>query len=116
MLAFVFPGQGSQLKGMVKDVFDNLPSYRQMEADIDKIAGFSVRDTCLSGSEDTLRRTEITQTCMLVVNALFHQKAIAAGAKPAFLAGHSLGEYNALVAAGALTLLEALALVRERGR
>jgi malonyl CoA-acyl carrier protein transacylase len=115
MLACVFPGQGAQSKGIGKDLFDKIPLYKVLEDDLDRIAGFSIRDMCLNADADTLKQTNITQPCLYVVNALHWEEAKAAGKTPAFLAGHSLGEYNALFAANSFDLQTGLYLVRERG-
>ncbi|TPK20108.1 ACP S-malonyltransferase [Mesorhizobium sp. B2-5-9] len=116
MRVFMFPGQGSQFKGMGKDLFDTSAMFGPLESRIDRIAGFSVRQMCLEGDEETLRRTAVTQPCLYVVNALHHEKLVAAGVAPHWLVGHSLGEYNALQAAGAFDLLNGLRMVVRRGQ
>lgn len=115
MRVFMFPGQGSQFKGMGKDLFDTSVMFGSLESRIDRIAGFSIREMCLEGDEETLRRTDVTQPCLYVVNALHHERLAAAGTTPRWLAGHSLGEYNALQAAGAFDLLNGLRMVVRRG-
>jgi malonyl CoA-acyl carrier protein transacylase len=115
MLAYVFPGQGAQSKGIGKNLFDKIPLYKVLEKDLDRIAGFSIRDMCLNADADTLKQTDITQPCLYVVNALHWEEAKATGKTPSFVAGHSLGEYNALFAANSFDLQTGLYLVRERG-
>lgn len=116
MLACVFPGQGSQARGMGAELFDTVPVYKVLEDQIDAIAGFSVREMCLEAEPETLQRTDITQPCLFVVNALHWERMKSEGIRPGLFAGHSLGEYNALYAANTFDLLTGLYLVRERGR
>ena len=116
MRVFMFPGQGSQFKGMGKELFDASAMFGPLESRIDRIVGFSIRDMCLEGDEETLKRTEVTQPCLYVVNALHHEKLVANGTTSNCLAGHSLGEYNALQAAGAFDLLNGLRMVVRRGQ
>ncbi|MCC5778723.1 ACP S-malonyltransferase [Nitratireductor sp. B36] len=116
MLVFMFPGQGSQFPGMGKELFDASRIFGALESRIDQIAGFPVRDTCLNADESTLQRTEITQPCLYVVNALTLEQTLAAGRRPDCFIGHSLGEYNALQAAGAFDLLTGLRIVTRRGQ
>jgi malonyl CoA-acyl carrier protein transacylase len=115
MLAFVFPGQGSQKRGMGQGLFDEVKEFRDAERDIDECLGYSVRKLCLEDEENRLKETQYTQPCLFVVNALHYYKAIRDGAKPDFLAGHSVGEYNALLAAGAIDFMTGLRLVKKRG-
>ena len=100
MIAFVFPGQGSQKRGMGQGLFDETPQYAAVEEDVDTILGYSLRKLCLEDADNRLKETQFTQPCLYVVNALHYYKAVSQGARPAYLAGHSLGEYNALLAAG----------------
>ena len=115
MLAFVFPGQGSQKRGMGQGLFDEVPEYAAVEKDVDAIVGYSMRQLCLEDPDNRLKETQFTQPSLYVVNALHFYKAVAQGSRPAYLAGHSLGEYNALLAAGVFDFLTGLKLVRKRG-
>jgi malonyl CoA-acyl carrier protein transacylase len=115
MQVFVFPGQGSQRRGMGKDLFDKIPEFVSAERDIDALLGYSVRQLCLEDAGSQLSQTRYTQPCLYVVNALHYYKALQDGARPSYLAGHSLGEYNALMAAGAFDFMTGLRLVQKRG-
>lgn len=116
--AFVFPGQGSHVVGMGKDIYDAFPVARATFAEADEALGFAISDLCFNGPEDALRDTINQQPALLTVSVALWRTLQAAGAElsPAFVAGHSLGEYSALVAAGALDFAAAVRLVRERGR
>jgi malonyl CoA-acyl carrier protein transacylase len=115
MIAFVFPGQGSQKRGMGQGLFDEVREYAAFEEHVDRILGYSLRTLCLEDEGGRLKETQFTQPCLYVVNALYYYKAVGQGTKPAFLAGHSLGEYNALLAAGVFDFLTGLRLVKKRG-
>jgi len=115
MLAMLFPGQGSQRHGMGEKLFDNVPEFASREHEIDTCLGYSVRKLCLEAPAQRLNETQYTQPCLYLVNALYYYKAIADGDRPSFFAGHSLGEYNALLAAGVFDLLTGLRLVQRRG-
>lgn len=115
MIAFVFPGQGSQKKGMGQGLFDEVAGYAAIEQDVDALLGYSMRQLCLEDPEDRLKDTRYTQPALYVVNALHARRALDDGVRPAWLAGHSLGEYNALLAAGAFDFLTGLRLVQKRG-
>jgi len=115
MIAFVFPGQGSQKKGMGQGLFDEVLEYAAVERDVDAIVGYSMRRLCLEDPDNRLKETQFTQPSLYVVNALHYYKAVNDGAEPRYLAGHSLGEYNALLAAGAFDFLTGLRLVKKRG-
>lgn len=113
MLAYVFPGQGSQRKGMGEGLFDQFPDLVRMA---DEILGYSVRDLCLQDPGQKLNQTQYTQPALYTVNALTYLAKIqSGGSKPEFVAGHSLGEYNALHAAGAFSFETGLSLVKKRG-
>lgn len=112
-VAFVFPGQGSQFVGMGQDAYDASAAVRALFAEADDALGYALSSIVLSGPEDALRQTANTQPAILLVSmALFRML----GLTPAVVAGHSLGEYSALVAAGALTFRDAIRLVRKRGQ
>jgi len=117
-LAYIFPGQGSQYVGMVKDVAASSSSARRIFDDADEILRFGLTALCFEGPEDELRLTSNAQPAILTASLAMLAAALEAGAlrgRPAFMAGHSLGQYTALVAAGSLKFEDALRLVRERG-
>lgn len=115
MITFVFPGQGSQKKGMGAGLFDEVREYAAVERDVDAILGYSLRRLCLDDPDNLLTQTQYTQPSLYVVNALHYYKAVNDGVRPSFVAGHSLGEYNALLAAGVFDFLTGLRLVQKRG-
>ncbi|MFL0799411.1 MAG: ACP S-malonyltransferase [Agarilytica sp.] len=115
MLAMMFPGQGSQKKGMGAELFDSVPEFLSVESEIDDILGFSVRKTCLENPNNVLKQTEFTQPCLFIVNALHYYALKSQDIKPDVLIGHSLGEFNALLAAGAFDFLTGVKLVKKRG-
>ena len=119
-VAYVFPGQGSQGTGMGLDLYNIYPSAREVFDEADACLGFSLSRLCFEGPEDELTKTHNVQPAILVVSIAclraLENATIADIPLPVFLAGHSLGEYTALVAAGALGLADAVLLVRERGR
>ena len=113
----VFPGQGSQSPGMGKDLAENFPVARQVFEEADDALGFAISRLCFEGPAEELQLTENTQPAILTVSvAAFRAMQEAGIGAPAFVAGHSLGEYSALVAAGALSLTDAVRTVRARGR
>jgi trans-AT polyketide synthase/acyltransferase/oxidoreductase domain-containing protein len=113
MKAYLFPGQGSQKKGMGAELFS---AYPELVAQADEILGYSIADLCLKDPDNVLGKTDYTQPALYTVNALSWLQAVEQHGKPDFVAGHSLGEYNALFAAGAFDFATGLKLVRERGR
>ncbi len=115
MKVFVFPGQGSQKRGMGEGLFDSVVQFAQVEGEVDRLLGYSLRKLCLEDADNQLKETQFTQPALYVVNALHYFKAVAGGNEPDAVAGHSLGEYDALLAAGAFDLLTGLRLVRKRG-
>ena len=112
-VAFVFPGQGSQAVGMGQDLREGYPIARQLFDEADDALGLPLSRIVREGPEAELRRTAITQPAILLVSVAAYR---ALGLTPAAVAGHSLGEYSALVAAGALAFRDAIALVHKRGR
>lgn len=117
MLAFVFPGQGSQSLGMLADLASAQPLVRDTFAEASEGAGIDLWALAQHGPEDQLNQTEFTQPALLAAGvAVWRTWLSQGGACPAVLAGHSLGEYAALVAAGSITLADGARLVRERGR
>src|SRR5882762_3173779 len=116
-IAFVFPGQGSQHAGMGKDLADNFSAARQVFEEADTALGFALSELCFRGPADQLQLTENTQPAILTVSIAALRALEAEGFPRAdFVAGHSLGEYSALVAAGSLSLTDAVRTVRARGR
>ena len=122
MIAFVFPGQGSQKVGMGRDLADAFPVARQTFEEADRAFAIGAHDQatlsqlCFDGPEERLTLTEITQPAILTVSTAACRVLAKHGITPAFVAGHSLGEYSANVAAGTMGLGDAVALVRRRGR
>ena len=116
-LAYVFPGQGSQYAGMGKDLAGKFPAARQVFEEADNALGFELSELCFNGPAEQLQLTENTQPAILTVSVAALRAMESAGfPKPDFVAGHSLGEYSALVAAGSLSLADAVRTVRARGR
>lgn len=114
-VAFVFPGQGSQYAGMGRDLASRYPEARRVFDEADRVLGFSVSEMCFQGSPDDLALTRNTQPAVLATSVAVFEVLRALGVRPGIVAGHSLGEYSALVAAGSLGFAEALRLVRARG-
>lgn len=115
MIAFVFPGQGSQRVGMGKALSAAFPVCRQTFEEADEALGESISRLCFEGPEEQLTLTRNTQPAVLAVSVAVDRLLRSRGHAPAFLAGHSLGEYSAHVAAGTLGLADALRTVRRRG-
>ena len=115
--AIVFPGQGSQAPGMGKDLAEKFAVAREVFEEADDALGFAISRLCFDGPEEELQLTENTQPAILAVSVAAFRALRSAGVEaPAFVAGHSLGEYSALVASGALSLSDAVRTVRARGR
>ncbi len=114
-LAFLFPGQASQYPGMGRDLFDQFPESRAVFEEADAALGFSISKLCFEGSQEAQKLTENTQPAILTVSVAAVRALEKRGISPDFAAGHSLGEYSALVAAGALMFSDAVKLVRRRG-
>lgn len=115
MIAFVFPGQGSQTVGMGRELFDQFPEARAVFDAADDALGEKLSALCFSGPEDSLKLTANTQPAILTVSIAAHAVFAQRAPEVAFVAGHSLGEYSALVAAGAMSLADAVRSVRARG-
>ena len=117
MIAFIFPGQGSQNPGMGKDLAENFPAAKQVFEEADDALGFALSELCYNGPAEQLQLTENTQPAILTTSTAALRAMQSEGfTQPAFAAGHSLGEYSALVAANGLTLRDAVKTVRARGR
>src|SRR5436309_11744920 len=115
-LAFLFPGQGSQAVGMGKDLAEKFPVARQTFEEADAALGYRLSELCFEGPEDQLRLTEITQPAILTASIAAWRVLDEKGVKAAFVAGHSLGEYSAHVAAGTIAFADAVRTVRNRGK
>jgi [acyl-carrier-protein] S-malonyltransferase len=114
--AFLFPGQGSQAVGMGKDLFERFPVARKTFDEADEALGKKLSQLCFEGPEDQLRLTENTQPAILTVSVAAWRVLDEKGLKPGFVAGHSLGEYSAHVAAGTISFADAVRTVRNRGK
>ncbi|MFT2016718.1 ACP S-malonyltransferase [Streptomyces sp. 796.1] len=113
MVAYLFPGQGSQKIGMGAELFDD---FKELTGIADEILGYSIRTLCLEDPDERLNLTQFTQPALYVVNALSYYRLLAEGKpRPDYMAGHSLGEYNALLAAEAFDFATGLQLVKKRG-
>ena len=115
-IAFVFPGQGSQTVGMMKEFYDNYPVVKAVFKEADEALGFSMTDLIFKGPEDQLRLTMNTQPAILTCSVAAYKVLAERGIKPDVAAGHSLGEYSALVAAEAISFADAVRTVRKRGQ
>jgi [acyl-carrier-protein] S-malonyltransferase len=115
-LAFLFPGQGSQRAGMGRELLEAVPESRAVFEEADRVLGFPLSRLCFEGPEAQLVLTENAQPAILTVSVAAQRALEARGVRPQYVAGHSLGEYSALVAAGALSLADAVRVVRRRGQ
>lgn len=115
-IAFIFPGQGSQYAGMGKETHDAFSIARETFVEANEALGFPVSELCFQGPEEALKLTQNTQPAILTVSVAILRVLEDRGFQPDFVAGHSLGEYSALVCAGALTLGGAVQIVRKRGK
>lgn len=114
-VAFVFPGQASQYSGMGKELAERYPAAHAVFEEADKALGFSISKICFEGTEEELKLTPNTQPAILTVSVAAFRVLAEKGVTPDYVAGHSLGEYSALVAAGSLKFEDAVKVVRKRG-
>lgn len=115
-ISFVFPGQGAQFVGMGKDFYDNFDVAKNLFDEADDALGYSIKKMCFEGSEDDLKLTANTQPAILIVSVIAAELLKAEGINAEVAGGHSLGEYSALVTAGALKFRDAVVLVHKRGQ
>jgi [acyl-carrier-protein] S-malonyltransferase len=115
-IALIFPGQGSQIVGMGKELFEKYPAARQTFEEADEALGYKLSHVCFEGPEDQLRLTEITQPAILTASIAALRVLETQMPKPCYVAGHSLGEYSAHVASGTFSFADAVRTVRNRGK
>ncbi|MBN2009578.1 ACP S-malonyltransferase [candidate division KSB1 bacterium] len=114
-IAFIYPGQASQYVGMGKDLYENFEIAKSLYNQANDILGFSITDVSFNGPEDALKQTKVTQPAIFVHSIIVNHLLVEKGIQPQAVGGHSLGEYSALVAAGAIDFEAALKLVQRRG-
>jgi [acyl-carrier-protein] S-malonyltransferase len=115
-IALIFPGQGSQLVGMGRELAEKYPEARQTFEEADAALGYKLSQLCFEGPEEQLRLTEITQPAILTTSVAALRVLETRVPKPAYVSGHSLGEYSAHVAAGTFSFADAVRTVRNRGK
>ena len=115
MKAYVFPGQGAQFSGMGKDLYDGSDLAKELFEKANEILGFSITDVMFSGTAEDLQQTKVTQPAIFLHSVIL-AKTLGSDFKPEMVAGHSLGEFSALVANGALSFESALQLVSQRAQ
>src|SRR5207247_7856282 len=115
-VAFLFPGQGSQYAGMGRDLSEKFPEARVAFAEADVALDFPISRLCFEGPEEKLKLTENTQPAIVTMSIAMFRVLERKGVRPDFVAGHSMGEYSALVAGGGIKLWEAVRMVRNWGR
>jgi [acyl-carrier-protein] S-malonyltransferase len=113
MKAYVFPGQGAQFVGMGKDLYENSPVAKELFEKANEILGFRITDLMFDGTDEDLRQTKVTQPAIFLHSVIL-AKTLGDNFKPEMVAGHSLGEFSALVASGALSFEDGLVLVSKR--
>ncbi len=115
-IAFAFPGQGSQFVGMGKDIYEHYPVAKEVFQQASDALGYDVAKLCFNGPVEELNRTFRTQPCILTVSSALNSVLKEKGIQPSVVAGHSLGEYSALVAAEVISLKDSVSLTEKRGR
>jgi [acyl-carrier-protein] S-malonyltransferase len=115
-IAFIFPGQGSQYLGMTKEFIEHFNESKEVFEAASSVLGYDLLQLCLNGPIEKLNRTEYTQPAMLAASIAMLQPLVRRGLEASAAAGHSLGEYTAITAAGGFELMDAVALVQKRGR